>query len=149
MTRYQASGWRPWLAATAAAAALGAAPAWAQTAPADQIQGPEYTIEEIAFIAADTDGDSIVTEAELARDAARGFATLDRNGDGKLTPEELGPHDAALFKRVDTNGDGVLTFKEVMANKVRAIKAGDTDGDGGLSFDEMVAIVEKEIGGGS
>ena len=117
--------------------------------PADQIVGPEYTIEEIAFIAADTDGNSIVDEAELARDAARGFATLDKNGDGKLTPEELGPHDPAQFKRVDTNGDGVLTFNEVMANKVRAIKEGDTDGDGGLSFDEMKAIVAKEIGGGS
>ena len=149
MSRHPPSNLRPLLVAAAALAALGAAPAWAQTAPADQIQGPEYTIEEIAFIAADTDGNSIVTEAELARDAARGFATLDKNGDGKLTPEELGPHDPAQFKRVDTNGDGVLTFKEVMANKVRAIKAGDTDGDGGLSFDEMVAIVEKEIGGGS
>lgn len=138
----------PW-AATAALAALIAAPAWAQSDPVEEITGPEYSIEEIAFIAADTDGNGIITEAEMARDAARGFATLDKDGSGTLTPEELGPHDPAQFKRVDTNGDGVLSFDEVMANKLRALKAGDTDGDGGLSFDEMVRIVEKETGGAS
>ncbi len=111
--------------------------------------GPEYSVEEIAFIAADTDGNNVITEAELARDAARGFATLDKDGSSTLTPEELGPHDPAQFKRVDTNGDGVLSFDEVMANKLRALKAGDTDGDGGLSFEEMVTIVEQETGGAS
>ncbi|MGE3295295.1 MAG: EF-hand domain-containing protein [Geminicoccaceae bacterium] len=138
----------PW-AATAALAALAAGPAWAQSDPVDEITGPDYSIEEIAFIAADTDGDGVITEAEMARDAARGFATLDKDGSGTLTPEELGPHDPALFERVDTDGDGVLSFDEVMANKLRALKAGDTDGDGGLSFDEMVTIVEKETGGAS
>ena len=141
-------GRRPWLAVTVfTCATLGGAPAWAQMSPADEIEGPEYSIEEIAFIAADTDGNSVVTEAEMARDAARGFAALDKDGSGTLTPQELGPHDAAQFKRLDTNGDGVLSFGEVMANKLRALKEGDTNGDGGLSFDEMVAIVEKETGG--
>ena len=134
---------RRWLPATVAAlTAIGAAQAWAQT-------GPEFTIEEIAFIAADTDGNNVVSEAEMARDAARGFATLDKDGSGTLTPEELGPHDAGQFKQVDANGDGVLSFAEVMANKMRALKAGDTDGDGGLTFEEMVTIVEKETGGAS
>jgi Ca2+-binding EF-hand superfamily protein len=138
----------PWAAAACAAlAALAAGQAWAQDDPAAEIVGPEYSIEEIAFIAADTDGNGIIDEAEMARDTARGFATLDKDGSGTLTPEELGPHDPAQLKRVDTNGDGVLSFDEVMANKLRAIKAGDTDGDGGLSFDEMVTVVEKEIGG--
>jgi len=121
--------------------------AWAQaaTAPSDV----SYTSEEIAFFAADTDGDGLVSEAELARDAARGFATLDKDGSGTLKPEELGPHDPAQFKDVDTNGDGVLTFKEVMANKVRALKEGDKNQDGGLSLEEMVGIVEIETGGAS
>ena len=147
MSRFSPTDRRPWFAAVAALAALGAGPAWAQSSPAAEITGPEYSIEEIAFIAADTDGDGVITEAEMARDAARGFATLDKDGSGTLTPEELGPHDAAQFKRVDANGDGVLSFKEVMTNKLRALKEGDIDGDGGLSFDEMVAIVEKETGG--
>jgi hypothetical protein len=141
---------RRWL--PVAAAVLGtcaATQAGAQTAPAAEITGPEYSIEEIAFIAADTNGDSIVSEAEMARDAAHGFATLDKDGSGTLTPAELGPHDAAQFQRVDTNGDGVLSFDEVMANKLRAWRAGDKDGDGGLSFDEMVTIVDQETGGAS
>ena len=132
-----------WLPAAATVlAVVGGAQAWAQ-------MGPEYTVEEIAFIAADTDGNNVITEAEMARDTARGFATLDKDGSGTLTPEELGPHDPAQFKRVDSNGDGVLSFGEVMANKVRALKAGDKDNDGGLSFDEMVTIVEQETGGAS
>ena len=149
MKRHPPSDRRPWLAAVAALAAFCATPAWAQSDPLDEITGPEYSIEEIAFVAADTDGDGVVSAAELARDAAHGFATLDKDGSGTLTPEELGPHDPALFKRVDANGDGVLSFDEVMVNKMRALKAGDTDGDGGLSFDEMVVIVEKEAGGAS
>lgn len=149
MNRYPPGDRRPWLAVLAALAALGTTPAWAQSDAAAEIVGPDYSIEEIAFIAADTDGNSIITEAEMARDAARGFATLDKNGDGRLSPEELGPHDAAQFKRVDTDGDGFLTFAEVMANKLRVLKEGDTNGDGGLSFDEMVTIVEKETGGAS
>ena len=148
MKRHPPSDRRPWLA-VAALAVFCTAPAWAQSDPLDEIVGPEYSIEEIAFIAADTDGDGVVSAAELARDAAHGFATLDKDGSGTLTPEELGPHDPALFKRVDANGDGVLSFDEVMVNKMRALKAGDTDGDGGLSFDEMVLIVEKEAGGAS
>jgi EF hand len=43
-----------------------------------------YADEQFAFDAADSDGDGMINEAELARDAARGFATLDKNGDGKL-----------------------------------------------------------------
>ena len=141
---------RPWpllAGAVALAMALGSSTAGAQTGAPDEILGPDYSLDEIAFIAADTDGNNIITEGELARDAAHGFATLDKDGSGTLTSEELGPHDPVLFKRVDTNGDGVLSFSEVMANKLAALKAGDTNHDGGLSFDEMVAIVEKETGG--
>jgi Ca2+-binding EF-hand superfamily protein len=141
--RLSTPGWRPFLAAGAmAATVLGSADARAQ-------QESEFSAEEIAFMAADTDGDGVVTEAELARDAAHGFATLDKDGDGKLSPDELGPHDAALFERVDADGDGTLTFSEVMANKSRAFTAGDKDQDGGLSFEEMVTIVEAETGGAS
>src|SRR5690348_12655909 len=111
------TSWRALAACVVTAAALGWAGARAQP------EG-EYSDEEIAFMAADTDGDGEVSLAELARDAARGFATLDRNHDGFLTPDELGPHDDALFRRVDANGDGKLTFEEVMANKARAFQAG-------------------------
>ncbi len=104
--------------------------------------GPAF--QKVAFDAADTDGDGLVSEAEFARDAAAAFAGLDANRDRKLTPAELGPHDPAQFKKVDANGDGVLTFKEVMTFKMRAFKAGDESGDGKLSYDEMVESVKAE-----
>lgn len=116
-----------------------------QPSAAEDIDCP-CTDEQIAFDAADTNGDGYVSLPELARDAAVGFATLDKDGSGTLTPEELGPHDPAQFDRVDTNHDGVLSFQEVMANKESAFKEGDKNKDGGLSFDEMVSIVKQEEG---
>lgn len=98
-------------------------------------------MEEIAFEAADTDGDDLVSEGEFARDAAAGFSGLDANLDRKLTPQELGPHDPAAFKRVDANGDGVLTFDEVMRFKMKAFEEADTNNDNHLSFDEMTKSV--------
>lgn len=104
--------------------------------------GPAY--ERVAFDAADTDGDGLVSEAEFVRDAAAGFAGLDQNRDRKLSPAELGPHDPQQFKKVDANGDGFLTFKEVMSFKTKAFKAGDKSGDGKLSYEEMVESVKAE-----
>lgn len=132
------------LAGVTMAALLGAAAAQEASVPGyDRFS---YSYERLAFDAADTDGDGLVSEAELARDAAVGFATLDKDGSLTLTPAELGPHDPAQFKRVDANGDGVLTFDEVMANKSRAFTEGDQNKDGGLSFEEMVTVVETEVG---
>ena len=111
-----------------------------------QEAAPAYSWERVAFDAADTDGDGVVNEAEMTRDAAVGFAALDKDGSGTLTPEELGPHDPALFAKVDADGNGQLTFKEVMTNKVRAFDQGDTNDDGALSYDEMTAIVRNEAG---
>ena len=48
--------------------------------PAMPVGEPELTYEQIAFDAADTNGDGLVSEGELARDAAVGFATLDKDG---------------------------------------------------------------------
>jgi Ca2+-binding EF-hand superfamily protein len=104
--------------------------------------GPAF--QKVAFDAADTDGDGLVSEAEFTRDAAAAFAGLDANRDRKLTPAELGLHDSAQFKKVDANGDGVLTFKEVMTFKMKAFEAGDKSGDGKLSYGEMVESVKAE-----
>ncbi|MGZ9034204.1 MAG: EF-hand domain-containing protein [Rhodospirillales bacterium] len=104
--------------------------------------GPAF--QKVAFDAADTDGDGLVSEAEFVRDAAAAFAGLDENRDRKLSPAELGPHDPQQFKKVDANGDGVLTFKEVMTLKMKAFNAGDKSGDGKLSYEEMVESVKAE-----
>jgi len=102
--------------------------------------------ERVAFDAADTNADGMVSEAELARDAAVGFSSLDKDRSGTLTQKELGPHDPAKFSRIDTNGDGVLSFSEVMVNKTRALAAGDKNNDGGLSFEEMIDAVKADQG---
>lgn len=108
--------------------------------------GLPVSAEAFAFDAADTNGDGLVSEAELARDAAAGFSGLDANGDDLLTPDELGPHDPADFDRVDANGDGALSFDEVMTNKLSGFEAADQDGDGYLTFDEMVSGAAAEQG---
>ena len=105
-----------------------------------------WSYERVAFEAADSNTDGLVSEAELARDAAAGFSSLDKDGSGTLTRKELGPHDPAKFSRIDTNGDGVLTFSEVMVNKTRAFAAGDKNDDGGLSFEEMVDAASIDEG---
>ncbi len=102
--------------------------------------------ERLAFEAADTNSDGLVSEAELARDAAVGFSSLDKDRSMTLTRSELGPHDPAKFSRIDTNGDGVLSFPEVMINKARAFAANDKDGDGGLSFEEMIEAATADQG---
>lgn len=129
--------------AVTAAAGFAATATIAQKLPNPMDFGVMY--EMLAFEAADTDGNNLVSEAEFVRDAAAAFAGLDRNRDGKLTPEELGPHDPKLFARVDANRDGVLTFDEVMAYKMTAFRAADVDKDGALSFDEMVRAVRSEL----
>jgi Ca2+-binding EF-hand superfamily protein len=132
--------------ATLVALVLGGPAAHAETAAPMAGEMP-WASERFAFDLADSDGDGRINEAELAADAAAGFAGLDRDGSGTLAPEELGPHDPALFEKVDANKDGLLTFEEVMNHKMRALRAGDRDGDGGLTLEEMVEIVQRELEG--
>jgi hypothetical protein len=115
----------------------------AQEADGDMAPG---FYERLAFEAADTDGDGLISEAELARDAAAGFSGLDKDRSETLTPQELGPHDPAMFARVDRDGDGALTFSEVMTHKTQGFEDGDKNQDGLLSYEEMVEAVKSELG---
>lgn len=142
---------RTWMAmtrglATSACLAVAMLAGVVGSAAAQQAAGAASGPERLAFDVADTDGDGLVSEAELARDAAVGFATLDRDGSMTLTPGELGPHDPARFAGVDANRDGALTFSEVMINKTRAFEEGDRNQDDGLAFEEMVEAVTMEGG---
>lgn len=131
-------------AALISATAVMAAPPGVTVLPDPMDLGLAY--EMIAFEAADTDGNNLISEGEFARDAAAAFAGLDANRDGKLTPAELGSPDPKLFAKIDANGDGVLTFTEVMTYKMKAFRAADKDGDGSLSFDEIANSVKAELG---
>ena len=128
------------------AIAIGSIALLASPALAQLDEGLPPSAEAFAFDAADTDGDGLVSEPEMARDAAAGFSGLDENEDGMLTPDELEAHDPAAFDRVDADGDGALSFDEVMANKLSGMQAADQNGDGALSFDEMLGGAEAEQG---
>ena len=131
----------------AGALTLGSIALLASPALAQLDEGLPPSAEAFAFDAADTDGDGLVSEAEMARDTAAGFSGLDDNEDGLLTPDELDAHDPAAFDRVDADGDGALSFDEVMTNKLSGFGAADQDGDGALSFDEMLGGAAAEQGG--
>jgi hypothetical protein len=114
--------------------------------PAPPAHECECVDERLAFAAADTDGDGLISEAEFARDVAAAFSALDKGGSGALTSDELGPHDAERFARIDTDGDGELSFAEVMTYKMQAFQAADQNQDGYLSFAEMYEAVLIDLG---
>lgn len=131
------------LAGVVATVALAPAVAAAQQLPDPMSFGTAY--QQLAFEAADTNADNLVSEGEFVRDAAAAFAGLDANRDGKLTPQELKSDDAVTFSRIDTDRDGVLSFSEVMTYKMQAFRAADKNQDGALSYDEMVDSVRAEV----
>jgi hypothetical protein len=94
----------------------------------------------LAFFAADTDHDGLLTKPEIARDTAAAFAALDADMDGVLTRGELAPHDGARFAQIDLDADGRLTFVEVVTAKFEDLSAIDRDRDGRLSTDEIQAF---------
>ena len=99
---------------------------------------------ELSFLAADTDGDTLIDEAELGADQAKRFRELDANGDGYLEAGELDTPDGTMFAAVDSNGDGKLSFVEVMNAKMKDFTAADTNGDGRVSFAEVTAFESKQ-----
>jgi Ca2+-binding EF-hand superfamily protein len=92
-----------------------------------------------AFVAADTNQDGVIDEAELAGDAVSAFSGQDQNRNNVLEPHELDETvDAARLDEVDADGDGRLSFDEVMAHKMDQLEQADQDGDGVLSLDEVL-----------
>ena len=106
---------------------------------------------QIDFESLDTDGDGLVTQAELdARGAAR-FAEADTDGDGALSSDELLARSQRanedrikrMMERLDANEDGKLTQDEMAkarrggGDSSRMIKRIDADGDGAISKEEF------------
>jgi len=99
------------------------------------------------MLAADTDGDGRVSQAEWAAQASarggmgggagghHGGGHFGGNGGGG------GGHDPAqAFARLDTNGDGFIDKAEIDAASAERFKRMDTNGDGILSADERAAM---------
>ena len=106
----------------------------------------------------DTDGDGIITQAEIEARRAERFAQADGDGDGALSAEELIAMEEAIreevrqaralaqaneaIARMDDNGDGRLQSEELEARTPRVAPIFDrldTDNDGGISQTELEA----------
>lgn len=120
-----------------------------------------------AFQHFDVNGDTELTQAEMAQPYTRLVQRLDRNGDGAIEKTELKPsrdhggwghergrwghhadasgHDRGgdamkLFDQVDANHDGKVTQAEVDAYVAGRIKTYDKNGDGQLSLAEFQGL---------
>lgn len=114
--------------------------------------------EPMTFEQLDTNGDGMVTLAELqARGEAR-FNETDTDGNGSLSAEEMKAKSeratderiAKMIEKRDENGDGELSLDEVKPDGDRAEKMFerlDEDGDGNISQAEFDAMKDKRKGG--
>ncbi len=94
------------------------------------------------IMAADSNGDGAVTQAELqaARERMGGRRGPDAQGRGG---GEGRPDPAQLFTRLDKNNDGKLTKDELPEWMTERLMAGDTNGDGVITKAEFEAAREK------
>jgi len=93
----------------------------------------------------DTDGDGVVTQAEIDAVRAGELAEYDANGDGQLNLEEYTAYwTAQMFERIvdafqelDANGDGNVTMEEWNAGIGTIVARLDQDGDAALGPTDM------------
>jgi Ca2+-binding EF-hand superfamily protein len=145
--------------AVAAPAASAPAPA-AQTIPTRAALGKNI---DANFKAIDTNGDGVLSAAELTAAETKGlqqrlgaararldgeFTKLDTNKDGQLSraefmaaaPQNAGnPNGAALLAQLDKNKDGKVTVDEYRAPVMARFDSVDTNHDGTISATERQA----------
>ncbi len=107
------------------------------------------------FAALDTDGDGVISKAELKK-AILSLKKLDANNDGNITLAECGGDAAAAggvgavandatqwLDRImakDKNGDGRLTPDELNENERQMLQGADLNGDGAIDRQELAAM---------
>ena len=104
----------------------------------------------------DANADGRLSEDELPRRGKRKFAAADSDGDGVLTAAELqaqaaersAEHIERMLERLDANGDGHFGIDEMPGGDAAAHRAelfarADSDGDGMISRDEFEAARES------
>lgn len=142
MTRFQILGTS---ALTLLLAASGAA--MAQDRPAED--RPNRIVERFLAIY-DTNGDGIVSQAEIAAEQKRMFGAVDVDGDGKLSVAEfrrrgrliMRTAGATLFDMLDVNGDQQVSLEELSGPKARWLKRYNTDGTDGLGAEELATAFQ-------
>lgn len=151
---------------------LWSATVWGQR-PGGPGRGP--MMRSPAFTALDTDGDGVVSSAELAK-ASSALKTLDKNADGRLTEDEVRPTFAGRGGRgeggrggreetgetappsademvktwmaFDKNGDGKLTKDEVPERMQGVFDRADANHDGVLTTDEIRQLAQAQAAPG-
>lgn len=134
------------LSATVLAIALGGF-----AVQADAKSGEGRRDHRASFAELDSNGDGLVTEAELSAHRVARFASMDADGDGKVTAEELTAHHDAkisrklakrtahMVNRFDADGDGALSQDELPQKGFMSkfMERADSNGDGALSQEEF------------
>lgn len=102
----------------------------------------------------DTDGDGLITRAEIETRRAERFAAADADGDGALSPAELVAMQEAIraevqvaratraIARMDDDGDGLLSSEELAQRTpllAPIFDRLDADGDDAISREELAA----------
>jgi Ca2+-binding EF-hand superfamily protein len=117
----------------------------ADAAPADAMP------PNAMFDAIDSDGDGIITKAEL-RKAIRALKTLDADNDGNITLAEAGasagpaasggPDVERMLTEHDKNGDRKLTADEVPPHIMPILQGADKNQDRAIDEDELKAAIQ-------
>lgn len=108
--------------------------------------GAQPSFEEL-----DTNGDGLLTVAEITAHSDARFAQIDANNDGKLSAEEMTAHHDAkisqhlakrterMINRFDEDGDGALSAEELPQKRSMGafLEKADGNGDGALSEEEF------------
>lgn len=114
------------------------------------------------FSELDTNGDGVLTSADLAAAAEERFAGLDADGDGQITQSELAAAAdqreqdrrerrlSAMLERFDADSNGTLSLEELSAGDRagRMLERADADGDGQITKAEFESIEKRGRHGG-
>ncbi len=113
--------------------------------------------ERPTFETLDTDGDGMITQAEIDARWEERFQAFDPDGDGSVTLEEFKANMAAqaeeraerMFTQLDSDGDGMLTRDVLELRQGRTGRIGnfierlDADGDGAISAEEFAELENR------
>ena len=87
----------------------------------------------------------VFAPAALANEgkAGRWFDRLDTNGDGVVTEAELDARQTERFKKKDTDGDGMISEEEFKARAHGRFVRADADGNGEITREEFTSAMKE------